>query len=69
MTLRERLEALAADWADRRYNDPYSRESTEAIAHNEGKEDAFHDAAAELRAVLAAYEGHDHIKMAAQYWR
>jgi hypothetical protein len=59
VTLLERLEALAADWASRQYNTPYSRESTEAIAKHEGREDAFHDAADELRAVLAEYNGRE----------
>jgi len=70
MTLREKLEALAADWASRRYNYPYSREGVEAIARAEGKDIAFQDAAAELRAVLAETEDeHEHIRLTASYYR
>lgn len=56
MSLRERLEALAKDWETRRYASPYSRESLERIAHNEGRDEAIHDAAAELRAVLTEHK-------------
>ena len=51
-SFRDRLEELAQDWSSRKYNYPSDRVSDEEYARNEGKEDAYQDAAIDLCRLL-----------------
>lgn len=51
-SFRDRLEELAWDWSNRKYNYPSDRASDEEYARNEGKEDAYQDAAIDLCRLL-----------------
>src|SRR4051812_922443 len=48
MAVLSELQALIADWRERRYNHQYDRSTAAQFAKGEGKEEAFQEAADEL---------------------
>lgn len=47
-----KLNALVTDWRGRQYNYPSDCAGPETVARNDGKEDAYHDAADDLADIL-----------------
>lgn len=74
-SFRDRLEELAQDWSSRKYNYPSDRVSDEEYARNEGKEDAYQDAAIDLCRLLKEpetsppWQEGDAVQWACERWR
>lgn len=74
-SFRDRLEELAQDWSSRKYNCPSDRVSDEEYARNEGKEDAYQDAAIDLCRLLKEpetsppWQKGDAVQWACERWR